>query len=144
SAQPMDLGKLLGPSSNSASVCDSTPVQNTRIFDPAIPTIGIYGKVGEVKGSYDLLRALGRLRREKIKFNFLAMTHGVSSSEEAFQSLIGEQELAANTWLLPFVPPWRVPSFIRCCTAVCFLERNFPISMHAPVVPREVLACGTC
>src|SRR6185503_3920216 len=27
---------------------------------------------------------------------------------------------------------------------VCFLERNFPIAMHGPSVPREVLACGTC
>ena len=30
------------------------------------------------------------------------------------------------------------------CHAVCFLERDFPISFHAPTVPREVLACAKC
>ncbi|MGH7487547.1 MAG: glycosyltransferase, partial [bacterium] len=30
-------------------------------FDPTLPTIGIYGKLGESKGSYDLIRALGLL-----------------------------------------------------------------------------------
>ena len=32
----------------------------------------------------------------------------------------------------------------RTCTAVCFLERDFSIGIHGPVVPREVLSCGTC
>ncbi|MDN3358547.1 glycosyltransferase [Actinomadura sp. DC4] len=46
--------------------------------------------------------------------------------------------------MLPFVPHWKVPRFIRACTAVCFLERDFPIAIHGPVIPREVLAYGTC
>jgi hypothetical protein len=36
-----------------------------------------------------------------------------------------------------------VPGFIRACTAVCFLERDFPISFHGPTIPSEILACGT-
>jgi hypothetical protein len=27
---------------------------------------------------------------------------------------------------------------------VCFLERDFPIPIHGPVIAREVLSCGTC
>jgi hypothetical protein len=42
------------------------------------------------------------------------------------------------------MPHWRVPSFIRSCTAICVLERVFPITIHSPMVPREVLACGGC
>jgi hypothetical protein len=47
-------------------------------------------------------------------------------------------------YFLPFLPSWKVPKFIRTCDAVCFLERDFPVAIHGPVVPREVLACGTC
>jgi hypothetical protein len=46
--------------------------------------------------------------------------------------------------VLPMRPNWRVPDFIDACTAVCFLERDFPIAIHGPVIPREVLACGAC
>ena len=48
------------------------------------------------------------------------------------------------TWLIPVIPHWKVPEFIRACDAVCFLERNFPIKIHTPTVPREILACGRC
>jgi hypothetical protein len=110
----------------------------------SVPTIGIYGKAGEMKGSYDLLRALGQLRSQGLSFQLLAMTHGWQKREDLFRSMIDEQGLTACTWILPFLTPWRVPGFIRRCDAVCFLERDFPIAGHAPVVPQEVLACGTC
>jgi glycosyltransferase involved in cell wall biosynthesis len=108
------------------------------------PAIGIYGKVGEIKGSYDLLKALHRLREEGLKFNLLAMTHGWEKREDQFHRAVIEQGLEKDTRFLPFVAPWRVPGFIRRCTAVCFLERNFPIVFHGPTIPLEVLACGTC
>ncbi len=41
-------------------------------FDPAVPTIGIYGKVGEVKGSFDLLHALTHLHSRGERFNVVA------------------------------------------------------------------------
>jgi hypothetical protein len=50
--------------------------------------------------------------------------------------------LKGRTVILPPLPPWRVPSFIRACSAVAFLENRFPIDFHGPQVPREVLACG--
>ena len=50
----------------------------------------------------------------------------------------------AHTYILPLLPNWRVPGFIRACTAVCFLERDFPVAIHGPMLPREILACGTC
>jgi hypothetical protein len=33
---------------------------------------------------------------------------------------------------------------MRACTAVCFLERRFPIAGHTPGVPLEILASGVC
>ncbi len=111
-------------------------------LDPQAPTIGIYGKMGEVKGSYDLVQALGNLRREGLRFNFVALTS--ARDMQPFLAALDAQGLTDVTWVLPFLPHWRVPGFLRACDVVCFLERDFPITFHAPSVPREVLACGTC
>ncbi len=111
-------------------------------FDPDRPTIGIYGKLGVFKGSYDLVSALGIVRAESPSFNFLAVTQG--HGRERFEEAVNRAGISDCTWLLPFVPPWRVPCFIRTCTAVCFLERDFPVKIHGPVVAKEVLSCGVC
>ena len=68
----------------------------------------------------------------------------LGAAETALLKTVEEQGLSEVTWVLPFVAHWKVARFIRACTAVCFLERDFPITFHAPTVPREVLACGTC
>jgi glycosyltransferase involved in cell wall biosynthesis len=112
-------------------------------LDPP-PAIGVYGKVGEIKGTSDLTGALGVLAREGLGFEFIALTHGLADREERFLRAVADEGLEGRTWNLPFLAPWRIPSLIRACTAVCFLERDFPIRMHSPIVPREVLACGTC
>jgi glycosyltransferase involved in cell wall biosynthesis len=49
-AAPADLASLVAHRSD--------VFQNDRPIDPSVPTIGIYGKVGPSKGSYDLLFAL--------------------------------------------------------------------------------------
>lgn len=111
-------------------------------IDPSQPTIGIYGKAGPAKGSYDLIAALGDLKRAGTAFNFLAMTNGLQAPR--FRVHLREYGLEECTKVLPFLPHWKVPRFIRACTAVCFLERDFPVAIHGPIIPREVLACGTC
>ncbi len=116
---------------------------NQKKFNPAIPTIGIYGKVGEIKGSFDLVRALGKIKK-KCQFNFLAMTSGYPRQFHSFINLLQENDLFDQTWILPFLPHWKVPLFIKACSLVCFLERNFPIKFHSPIIPREILACGVC
>ncbi len=55
-----------------------------------------------------------------------------------------ELGLADRVLQIPFLPHWRVPEFLRGCLAVCCLEQDFPIAFHTPIIPREVLLCGTC
>jgi glycosyltransferase involved in cell wall biosynthesis len=117
-------------------------VANSRPVDPSVPTVGIYGKMGEPKGSFDLLAALGRLRREGLRFNFVAVTRG--RKMERYHQAVREHGLEEVTWVLPFMPHWKIARFIRACTAVCFLERDFPVKGHAPTIPTEILACGSC
>ena len=106
------------------------------------PMIGVYGKVGPVKGTFDLIAALGRLATEGRSFRFAAMV-GSEFGARMRTSLV-RSGIADRTLILPFLPNWRVPEFIRACAAVCFLERDFPIAIHGSTIPEEILACGTC
>jgi glycosyltransferase involved in cell wall biosynthesis len=122
---------------------DAAPLRIGTGLDGA-PCLGIYGKISEPKGTFDLLTALDALRRRGRKFHLLAMAHGWGGLEERFHETIRQLGLDDCVTQLPFLPPWRVPAFSRRCQAVCFLERDFPIAGHVPTVPREVLACGRC
>jgi glycosyltransferase involved in cell wall biosynthesis len=110
--------------------------------DATLPTLGIYGKLGEYKGSFDLLRAMAVAFRTGFRFNLVALAHGWQ--EARAWSLVEDLGLRDHVRILPFLPPWRIPGFIRACTAVAFLERDFPIAAHTPTIPSEVIACGTC
>jgi glycosyltransferase involved in cell wall biosynthesis len=110
--------------------------------DPTLPILGVYGKLGEYKGSFDLLQAMAVAFRSGFRFNLVALAHGWQ--EARAWSLVDELGLRDNVRVLPFLPPWRIPGFIRACTAVAFLERDFPIAAHTPTIPSEVIACGTC
>lgn len=109
------------------------------------PTIGVYGKIGETKGSFDLLAALKNIASRGIPFTFVSIAcGGMASLERYYREIIEDRELARRSWLLPPLPPWRIPSFLRRCQIVCFLERDFPIVFHSPVIPREILSAGVC
>jgi glycosyltransferase involved in cell wall biosynthesis len=115
----------------------------TRTIDLGRPIVGVYGKLGAVKGTYDLVAALARLRREGLRFALLAAAHGSRDEEVRFEAALRDGGLTDSAYTLPFLPHWRVPSLLRACTLVCALERRFPISARSPGVPAEVLACGT-
>jgi glycosyltransferase involved in cell wall biosynthesis len=127
-----------------ASVLDVAAVgRGPGPLDPAIPTLGIYGKLGSRKGIYDLVEVLGELKRTGRAFQLLAMCHGRSEARERFRTALRVADIEQETRILPFLPHWKVPSFLRTLTAACFLENRFPIAMHTPGVPREVMSCGT-
>jgi glycosyltransferase involved in cell wall biosynthesis len=109
---------------------------------PELPTVGVYGKVARSKGHFDLVEALAALRREGVRVNLVAMVGGRKAAE--FRAAVERAGLADDTILVPFQPAWRVPELVRACDVVCYLERDFPIAGHAPLVPTEVFATGTC
>jgi glycosyltransferase involved in cell wall biosynthesis len=110
-------------------------------IDKDIPTIGMYGKIGQTKGTFDLIKALGQVRVGGSSFRLLFMIG--EAQGKLLADHLAEAGIADWTRILPLLPNWRVPEFIRSCTAVCFLERDFPVVIHGPIVPREILACGT-
>jgi glycosyltransferase involved in cell wall biosynthesis len=108
------------------------------------PYFGIYGKLGERKGSFALLAALERLKRDGVDVGLVALAHGQPEEQKAFRARASRLKLRDRILQVPFLPHWRVPEFLRCCLAVCCLEQNFPIGFHMPIIPREVLLCGAC
>jgi glycosyltransferase involved in cell wall biosynthesis len=108
------------------------------------PYIGIYGKLGEAKGTFDLLRALKCLRQRGQRLSLLVVGRSWARTEATFHDAISELAISDCVMRLPFLPHWRIPEVIRLCQAVCFLERDFPIAYHTPMVPREVFSCGRC
>jgi glycosyltransferase involved in cell wall biosynthesis len=108
------------------------------------PHIGVYGKLGDNKGSFALLDALHRLKRDGLAVGLVALAHGRPDVETRFRRRATELQLDGDVLQIPFLPHWRVPEFLRSCLAVCCLEQDFPIGFHSPIIPLEVLLCGRC
>jgi glycosyltransferase involved in cell wall biosynthesis len=113
-------------------------------FAGKAPYFGIYGKLGENKGSFALLEAMHRLKLAGLDVGLVALAHGRPEVEAQFRGRAQQLDLADRLLQIPFLPHWRVPEFLRGCLAVCCLEQNFPIGFHTPIIPREVLLCGAC
>ena len=113
-------------------------------FTGELPFFGVYGKLGETKGSFALLAAMARLKQEGLAVGIVAMAHGWPALEQKFRARAEELGIADRILQIPFLPHWRVPEFLRSCLAVCCLEQDFPIAFHTPLVAREVLTCGAC
>jgi len=111
---------------------------------PTLPHFGVYGKLGDRKGSFALLAAMHRLKRSGRDVGLVVLAQGDPKVQERFRKEAGELGLADRILQLPFIPHWRVPEFLRGCLAVCCLEQDFPIGIHSPIIPREVLMAGTC
>ncbi|MFJ9842545.1 glycosyltransferase [Kitasatospora sp. NPDC101155] len=138
---PADLFTPVGPS-RPLSQWIATGSEPARPVDSGLPILGVYGKLGEFKGSFDLLHAMRRLFSDGFRFNLAAAVQGWQ--QDAFTRLAGRLGLADHVHLIPFMPHWSIPEFIRSCTAVAFLERDFPIAAHTPTIPSEIIACGGC
>jgi glycosyltransferase involved in cell wall biosynthesis len=113
-------------------------------FDGERPYFGVFGKLGERKGSFALLSAMERLKHQGLNVGLVAMAHGKPETEQKFRDEVRTRGIVDRVLQLPFVPHWRVPEFLRGCLAVCCLEQDFPIAHHTPIVPLEVLMCGKC
>lgn len=104
---------------------------------PDIPVITCVGKVTRGKGLPELLAAASRVKAD---FRLLMLT----SDNDSLRLLGIPPGLKRKLILRPFVPPWKMPAIIRASRCVVMPEHHFPVPAHSPVLPREVLACGTC
>ena len=108
------------------------------------PYFGVYGKLGERKGTFALLAAMHQLMLAGLDVGLIVLAHGGAAVQRDFRARAVELGLVDRVLQLPFLPHWRVPEFLRGCLAVCCLEQDFPIRFHSPITPLEVLLCGAC
>ena len=120
----------------------------SRIWRQPIPEgafiLGIYGKLGRQKGTFDLLDAVEKMAPGTTSFRLLMAAGGRYPAISALTERLAASELLAGiVHVIPFLPPWQVPRLIDACNAVAFLERGFAVEIHSPQVPVEVLWRGT-
>jgi glycosyltransferase involved in cell wall biosynthesis len=108
------------------------------------PYFGVYGKLGETKGSFALLAAMQRLKAQGLEVGLVALAHGTTPVQRRFRAAVRKLGLTDRMLQLPFLPNWRVPEFLRSSLAVCCLEQDFPIGLHSPIVALETLLSGAC
>lgn len=126
-------------------VAAETAERSRAGLDPALQTIGLYGKVADAKGSFDFLSAVSRLGATGVRCNVVAAIGGDRRAVRRFVSAAHRRSPADGaTVIVPFLPPWRIPEFLGLCDIAAYLERDFPISLHRSSVPTEVLLSGTC
>ena len=147
---PEDLFKPTGP------VLDLASLRSEAAADPDTkellwgefagehPYFGVFGKLGEAKGSFSLLAAVQLLNRSGVKVGLVALAQGDPEDQRRFRTMARELGIADCVLQIPFIPHWRVPEFLRGCLAACCLEQDFSIKHHYPMVTREALLCGTC
>ncbi|MBM3488722.1 MAG: glycosyltransferase family 4 protein, partial [Alphaproteobacteria bacterium] len=138
SSERLDLDGLLA---ELAADPDFRPRPTGRVA-PDAPLIGVYGKLGPNKGTAELLHVAARLVAAGRDFGLVLMGQSRAVGGFDIGGLMGDPALAGRVLQIPFLPPWRVPAFVRRCAAVAFLEQGFPIVEHGPVAPREGLLAG--
>jgi glycosyltransferase involved in cell wall biosynthesis len=104
---------------------------------PVVPVITFVGKVTRGKGLPELMAAASRVKAD---FRLLMLT----SDAEGLRELDIPPRLKRKMIVRPFVAPWKMPGMIRASRCVVMPEHHFPVPAHSPILPREVLACGTC
>lgn len=106
--------------------------------------IGVYGKTAVSKGHISLLRALEELGRRGQDFFVVFCTGGhIRRIQELVHEADQLHHVRSRIHIYPFIPPWKIPRFVKFCDLVAFLENGFEIDFHGPQVPREILMAGT-
>jgi glycosyltransferase involved in cell wall biosynthesis len=139
-APPANLNALLSLVRSARPHADPRWLQP---IDPSLPIVGLYGKFGPAKGTFDLVSALGRLKAAGRRFHLIVLGGGEPRWIDRFHQMVGASGLEDQTRLVPFIAHWRIPAFLRALDVACFLEHDFPIDGHNPGIPEEVLAVGT-
>ena len=117
---------------------------NLKKLDTAAPTIGVYGKIGDGKGSFQLLDALEEIASSGRSFNFITIPSGSAALlTNYYERITSSKLLSDSSWILPPVAPWRIPNLLALCDIACNLEHNFHVEFHSSVITREILASGT-
>jgi glycosyltransferase involved in cell wall biosynthesis len=99
-----------------------------------------YGKVGETKGTAQLLKAVDQCTADGLPIKLI--THWGGRGMDVYRRNILETRLRHVVSWRGFVPHWRIADALRWAHVGVFLENRFGIPFHTPIGPLECWACG--
>lgn len=124
-------------------VCVDTSEFNPHVkefeFNFDCPLITYFGKIHVTKGIYDLTKAISKIKED---YRLLFVTGG--EDIELLKQEVKRLKIEDKTIFMSFVPCWKVPSIIKASRCVVMPERDFSVSLHMPILPREVWSVGKC
>ena len=109
-ALPETLFTPNGPAMNVKSLIDefgsADPVGDTLWgdFTGERNYFGVYGKLGETKGSFALLAAMQRLKLAGVDVRLVALAHGKPDVQRRFRQMAQELDLTDRILQIPFLP----------------------------------------
>jgi len=108
-----------------------------------LPVFTYFGKLERWKKCFHLINAAAKIEDD---FILLFISEGGEQSK-IIEKLIKDNNLWDKTILLPFHPPWRMPSIINASTCVVSPENSeidAPVPGHVPKKLIEAMSCGKC
>lgn len=114
-------------------------------FRKELPVFTCPGKVSFLHKTFAFIEAASKL--PKGRFYLLFITEQ-GRNQVLLKNKLRECGLTDQACVLPFVPPWKVPSFFNASTCVVCPEDeedpDFPQGTHSSRLPLEAMMCGKC
>lgn len=100
----------------------------------------VVGKSGPTKGTFHIIDAVKHLVDEQIDVCCLAAWSGLAESRA--MDYIVERNVNNNFVIIPPIPRWRIPAAFKCVDAILYLEHDFWLRCHTPLIPIEIKHLG--
>jgi len=114
-------------------------------FNKKLPVFTFLGKISQLKKTFSFVEAASHL--PKGKFYLLFVTErGLMHIQ--LRNLLNKYGLMDYSCLLPFQPPWRIPSIITASTCIVAPESEeepyLPEGTHGSKISLEAMLCARC
>jgi len=114
-------------------------------FNKRLPVFSFLGKISQLKQTFAFVEAASLL--PKGKFYLLFVTERGPLYIQ-LNNLLARLGLKDNSCLLPFQPPWRIPSIITASTCIVAPESEefpyLPEGTHGSKICLETMLCARC
>ncbi|KPK98818.1 MAG: hypothetical protein AMJ95_02435 [Omnitrophica WOR_2 bacterium SM23_72] len=114
-------------------------------FNKSLPVFTFLGKISQLKKTFAFVEAASLL--PKGRFYLLFVTEK-GPAHIQLSNMLAKFGLKENSYLLPFQPPWRIPSIITASTCIVAPESEeapyLPQGTHASKICLEAMLCSRC